>query len=148
THFIVMEYVDGRSLAQVLRDEERVAPIEAARLGAEVASALAAAHRARIVHRDIKPSNVMVDDSGEAKVLDFGIARAAGGASLTHAAAVLGSAPYMAPEVARGNRADTRSDLYSLGCLLYELLTGRPPFVGELPAAVMHQHATASPRPP
>ena len=144
THFIVMEYVDGRSLAQILRQRGHLDP-EQRRIGAQIASALGAAHRAGIVHRDIKPANVMLDGTRTIEVLDFGIARVAQGTSLTQTAVVLGSVPYLAPEVARGEPATERSDLYSLGCLLYELLTGRPPFTGELSAAVMHQHNTAQP---
>jgi serine/threonine-protein kinase len=147
THYIVMEYVAGRSLAQLVRKRERLHWDRAVEIAVEVARALTAAHRARIIHRDIKPANVMVDDSGAVKVLNFGIARAANDTSLTRTAAVPGSAPCLAPEVACGGRADERSDIYSLGCLLYELLTGRPPFTGELAAAVLHQHTAARPRP-
>jgi serine/threonine protein kinase len=148
TRFIVMECVPGRSLAQLVRAEGRLPVARAVGIAAQVASALAAAHRAGLVHRDIKPANVMVDDAGAVKVLDFGIVRGLASTSLTQTAIVLGSAPYMAPEVARGGQADARSDIYSLGCLLYELLTGRPPFTGELAAAIMHQHNLSSPRPP
>lgn len=148
TRFIVMECVAGQNLAQLVRGRGRLDRAQAAKLASEVALALAAAHQAGIVHRDVKPANVVVDDREVAKVLDFGIARAAASTSLTWAAVVLGSAPYMAPEVARGERADERSDIYSRGCVLYELLTGEPPFTGELPAAVLHQHATARPRSP
>jgi serine/threonine-protein kinase len=146
--FIVMEYLAGRSLAQLVRERGRLAPGRAVAVAGQIANALAAAHAAGIIHRDIKPANVMIDDADAVKVLDFGIARAAGGTSLTQTAMVLGSAPYLAPEVTRGERADERSDIYSLRCLLYELLTGRPPFTAELPAAVMHMHHTALPRPP
>jgi serine/threonine-protein kinase len=145
--YIVMEYVDGENLAQLLRRRGPLPPHEVVEIGAHVASALAAAHQAGIVHRDIKPANVMISASGTVKVLDFGIARAAESTSLTQAATVLGSAPYLAPEVSQGQPADARSDIYSLGCVLYEMLTGRPPFTGDLPAAVMNQHITASPRP-
>ena len=148
TRFIVMEFVSGSSLAAVLRRRGSLPATEATAIAAGIAGALDAAHGAGIIHRDVKPANVMVDDRGAVKVLDFGIARVASDTSLTQTATVLGSAPYLAPEVARGERADERSDIYSLGCVLYELLTERPPFTGELPAAVLHQHATAPPRPP
>jgi eukaryotic-like serine/threonine-protein kinase len=148
TRFIVMECVSGSSLAQLLRRGGPLPPPRVAEIGRAIASALDAAHRAGIIHRDVKPANVMVDDRGAVKVLDFGIARAAGDASLTQTAMVLGSAPYLAPEVTRGERADERSDIYSLGCVLYQMLTGRPPFQAEVPAAVLHQHNSASPRPP
>ena len=148
THFIVMEYLDGRNLAQVARDRGRGTLDEAVRISSQIAAALGAAHRAGIVHRDIKPTNVMVDRSGVAKVLDFGIARASDSTTLTQTAVVVGSAPYLAPEVARGERADHRSDIYSLGCVLYELLTGGPPFMADTPLAILHQHNTVPPRPP
>jgi serine/threonine-protein kinase len=147
TRFIVMEYVDGANLAQRLRDRGPLTAGETAAIAAQIAGAMAAAHRAGLIHRDIKPANVMVDRTGRVKVLDFGIARALASTSLTQTATVLGSAPYLAPEVARGEPADERSDTYSLGCVLYEMLAGRPPFTGELPAAIVHQHTTAPPRP-
>jgi serine/threonine-protein kinase len=148
TRFIVMEFVSGMSLQQGLRQQGPLSAARAVDIAARIASALAAAHEKGIIHRDIKPGNVMVDDAGTLKVLDFGIARTAASTSLTQTAVVLGSAPYLAPEVARGEPADERSDVYSLGCVLYELLTGRPPFTGELPAAIMHQHNTSQPRAP
>ena len=148
TRFIVMEYVRGESLAQLLRGRGPLPVARAVEIAAQIAGALAVAHRAGIIHRDVKPANVMVDEGDSVKVLDFGIAKAAANVSLTQTATVLGSAPYLAPEVIRGERADERSDVYSLGCVAYELLTGRPPFSGELPAAIMHQHETAAPRPP
>jgi serine/threonine protein kinase len=145
--YIVMEYVAGENLAELLRRRGPLPASECVDIGSEVASALAAAHQAGIVHRDIKPANVMVDAAGTVKVLDFGIARAAASTSLTQAATVLGSAPYLAPEISQGKPADERSDIYSLGCVLYEVLTGRPPFTAEHPAAVMNQHVTAPPQP-
>jgi serine/threonine-protein kinase len=148
TRFIVMECVPGENLAQLLRRRGPLPPREAVNIGAQVAAAMAAAHRAGLIHRDIKPANVMADGNGRVKVLDFGIVRSLAGTTLTQTANVIGSAPYLAPEVAQGRPADERSDVYSLGCVLYEMLTGRPPFSGELPAAVMHQHNTAAPRPP
>jgi eukaryotic-like serine/threonine-protein kinase len=146
TRFIVMEWVSGRSLATILRDSGPFEPASAIEIAAAVADALAAAHAAGIVHRDVKPANVMVTEDGAVKVLDFGIARALDATGLTHASSVLGSVPYMAPEQARGEPADERSDIYSLGCLLYALLTGLPPFTGEL-AAIVHQHVNLDPRP-
>jgi serine/threonine-protein kinase len=148
THFIVMEYVDGRSLAEIVRDRGPLAPHEATQIAVQIADALAAAHRAGIIHRDIKPANVMVDSSRRVKVLDFGIARVAQATSLTQPAVVLGSVPYLAPELTHGRPGTERSDIYALGCVLHELLTGHPPFVGDHPAAVMHQHNTAEPRHP
>ena len=147
SRFIVMELVVGRSLEELLRDQGRLAPDSAVRVAARVADALAAAHAAGIVHRDIKPANVMVADDGSVKVLDFGIARPMEETTLTQNAAVLGTASYMAPEQALGTPADERSDIYSLGCVLYALLAGHPPFNGIVPAAVMHQHANIAPEP-
>jgi eukaryotic-like serine/threonine-protein kinase len=145
--YIVMELVLGVSLAQLLHERGALAVPEAVDIAAQVAAALAAAHAAGIVHRDIKPANIMVQPSGAVKVLDFGIAQARTDEALTRTTAVLGSAPYMAPEMAAGQPADERSDIYSLGCVLYEMLTGRPPFLAEVPAAVMHQHISAAPQP-
>ncbi|HWF34709.1 MAG TPA: protein kinase [Solirubrobacteraceae bacterium] len=147
THFIVMELAAGRSLEAILRQEGALDPERAVGIAAGVADALAAAHRAGIVHRDIKPANVMVADDGSVKVLDFGIARSRGAATLTENAAVLGTAAYMAPEQAMGQPADERSDIYALGCVLYAMLSGHPPFAGDGFAAIMHQQANADPRP-
>jgi serine/threonine-protein kinase len=148
TRYIVMEYVEGRDLAAILREERPLDIRRAERIAEEVADTLAAAHAAGIVHRDIKPGNIMITPQGAVKVLDFGIARTTDGVSLTQTASVLGTAPYMAPEQAMGQPADARSDIYSLGCVLYEMLTGRPPFTGDLPAAVLHQHVRVDPKPP
>jgi eukaryotic-like serine/threonine-protein kinase len=150
TRYIVMELVDGQSLAELLREEpdHRLEPARAARIAEEIADTLAAAHAAGVVHRDIKPGNVMITRDDRVKVLDFGIARTADGVTLTQAASVLGTAPYMAPEQAMGNPADARSDIYSLGCVLYEMLTGRPPFIADLPEAVLHQQVRVQPKPP
>ncbi len=147
TRFIVMELVPGRSLADILRDEGPLEPARAARIAAQVADALSAAHAAGIVHRDIKPGNVMVTPDGQVKVLDFGIARALDSQSLTQTATVLGTSAYMAPEQALGQPADARSDIYSLGCVLYEMLTGEPPFTADVSAAVLHQHVRVAPKP-
>ena len=143
--FIVMEYVAGRSLEAILRAEGRLEPDRAVGVAARVADALAAAHAAGIVHRDIKPANVMVDDDGAVKVLDFGIARALDATTLTQTDTVLGTAAYMSPEQALGHAADERCDVYSLGCVLYALLTGHPPFTVGPMAAILHQHATLTP---
>jgi eukaryotic-like serine/threonine-protein kinase len=148
TRFIVMEYVVGRSLAQILADHHPLDPARAARIAADVADALSAAHAAGIVHRDIKPGNVMVADDGSVKVLDFGIARTEDAATITQTALVLGTAAYMSPEQALGQPADARSDIYSLGCVLYEMLTGKPPFTADVAAGVMHQHVRVAPTPP
>jgi eukaryotic-like serine/threonine-protein kinase len=145
--FIVMEYVDGRSLAALLGGGKPLAVDEAVRVGEQVANALGTAHRHGIVHRDIKPANVMIVGDGTVKVLDFGVARMLDGTTITREASVLGTAAYMAPERALGQPGDARSDIYSLGCLLYVMLTGAPPFRGELAAALLHQHVNATPRP-
>jgi eukaryotic-like serine/threonine-protein kinase len=148
SHYIVMEYVEGQSLEQILRAGRPLETSEALRIALRVADALAAAHAAGILHRDIKPANVMVTDAGAVKVLDFGIARRLDGTTITQAASVVGTAAYMAPEQALGQPGDARADVYSLGCLLYAMLTGAPPFGGEISAAVLHQQINAEPRPP
>jgi serine/threonine-protein kinase len=146
--YIVIEYVPGISLAQLLRERGALPPAQAREIAAGIASALAAAHARGIIHRDIKPANVMVDEAGTVKVLDFGIARSLSDETITQTAMVLGSARYLAPEVINGAPADARSDIYALGCVLYEMLVGNPPFSGELTAAVMHQHGSSAPDPP
>ncbi|HEY2652536.1 MAG TPA: protein kinase [Solirubrobacteraceae bacterium] len=146
--YIVMEYVQGRSLEAILADGRPLPIAESLRIAARVADALQAAHEAGILHRDIKPANVMVADDGVVKVLDFGIARTLGGTTLTQTTSVLGTAAYMAPERALGQSGDARADIYSLGCLLYAMLTGRPPFTGDAAAAVLHQQVNSEPTPP
>ncbi|MDP9100853.1 MAG: Stk1 family PASTA domain-containing Ser/Thr kinase [Actinomycetota bacterium] len=148
--YIVMEYVEGRTLREVLHTEGRLLPQRALEVAADICSALDAAHAAGIVHRDIKPANVMLTSAGEIKVMDFGIARAVADASstVTQTASVIGTAAYLSPEQARGEHVDARSDIYSTGCLLYELVTGAPPFVGESPVAVAYQHVREDPTPP
>jgi serine/threonine-protein kinase len=146
--YIVMEYVAGRSLAELLGDGRPLEVSEATRIAERVADALRVAHAAEILHRDIKPANVMAADDGTVKVLDFGIARRLDGTTLTQTASVVGTAAYMAPERALGHAGDARSDIYSLGCLLYAMLSGRPPFTGELAAAVLHQQVNSGPTPP
>jgi eukaryotic-like serine/threonine-protein kinase len=148
--FIVMEYVDGRTIRDLLRDDRRLLPERALEITDGVLRALDYSHRAGIVHRDIKPGNVMLNRQGEIKVMDFGIARAVADtqATMTQTAQVIGTAQYLSPEQARGERVDARSDLYSVGCLLYELLTGRPPFTGDSPVAIAYQHVREAPIPP
>ncbi|MDM7855068.1 Stk1 family PASTA domain-containing Ser/Thr kinase [Cellulomonas sp. MW4] len=140
--FIVMEYVEGHTVRDILRDGSAVPIEEAVEITAGVLSALEYSHHAGIVHRDIKPANVMLTPTGAVKVMDFGIARAVAdsAATMTQTQAVIGTAQYLSPEQARGEQVDARSDLYSTGCLLFELLTGRPPFTGDSPVAVAYQH--------
>lgn len=147
--YIVMEYVDGRTLREILNEEGHLSPDEAARITMGILSALEYSHEKGIVHRDIKPGNVMLTRGGSVKVMDFGIARAIAdsGATMTGAQSVVGTARYLSPEQAQGESVDARSDLYSAGCVLYELLTGRTPFVGE-PVSLVYQHITDKPQPP
>jgi serine/threonine protein kinase/beta-lactam-binding protein with PASTA domain len=148
--WIVMEYVEGRTLRDMLRTDHPLAIEECLSITEGVLAALEYSHRMGIVHRDIKPANVMITPAGEVKVMDFGIARAVSdsSATLTQTSAVMGTAQYLSPEQARGEQVDSRSDLYSAGCLLYEILTGRPPFTGDAPVAVAYQHVSEQPRPP
>jgi serine/threonine-protein kinase len=148
--YIVMEYVEGQTLREILNDDRKILPERALSITADVLSALDYSHRSGIIHRDIKPANVMLTPSGQVKVMDFGIARAIADSSsaMTATAAVIGTAQYLSPEQARGETVDARSDIYSTGCLLYELLTGRPPFVGESPVSVAYQHVREEARPP
>ena len=148
--YIVMEYVEGHTLREVLTEEQVMDPADAARVTEGVLDALSYSHRMGIVHRDIKPGNVMVTPAGAVKVMDFGIARAIAdtAATMTQTQSVIGTAQYLSPEQAQGQQVDARSDLYSTGCLLYELLTGRTPFVGDSPVSVAYQHVGQPPQPP
>src|ERR687894_855517 len=148
--YIVMELVEGPTLRDVLRDGRKILPERALELTQGVLDALSYSHKAGIVHRDIKPANVMLTGNGAVKVMDFGIARAVAdtSATMTQTAAVIGTAQYLSPEQARGETVDARSDLYSAGCLMYELLVGRPPFVGDSPVSVAYQHVREAPVPP
>jgi eukaryotic-like serine/threonine-protein kinase len=148
TQFIVMEYVDGRTLKEVIRAEGPLYPERAAEICEDVCSALAAAHARGLIHRDIKPGNVMLTPEGKVKVMDFGIARATTSESITQTAAVVGTAQYISPEQAQGQTVDYRSDLYSVGCCLYEMLTGTVPFTGATPVAIAYRHVREDPTPP
>jgi len=146
SYFIVMEYVEGRPLSAVLRDPQPMPPRQIATIGAGVAAALAFAHRHGVVHRDVKPGNVLITPDGDVKVTDFGIARAMNTEeSLTQTGAVMGTAAYFSPEQAEGKGVDSRSDIYSLGVVLYEMAVGRPPFTGDSPVAVASKHVRDMP---
>lgn len=151
-HFIVMELIEGRSLAEVIHAEGPLLPERAAEIAADVAAALERAHDAGLVHRDVKPSNIMITNSGQTKVTDFGIVRAAAGAdgeqTMTQTGMVIGTASYLSPEQAQGAPVDARSDVYSLGCVLYESLTGRAPFTGDTPLSIAYKHVRESAPPP
>ena len=148
--FIVMEYVNGQTVRDLLADGDPIPIDEAAHVAAGVLSALEYSHREGIIHRDIKPGNIMLTPDGSVKVMDFGIARALADAhsTVTQTNTVVGTAQYLSPEQARGEVVDTRSDLYSAGCLLYEMLTGKPPFTGDSAVSVAYQHVSEVPAPP
>ncbi len=148
--FIVMEFVEGRTLRDIIKSQGALPVRRAMEIAADVCGALDFSHRNGIVHRDIKPANVMITESGAVKVMDFGIARAVAdnAATVTQTANVIGTAQYLSPEQARGEAVDARSDVYSTGCLLYELVTGSPPFQGDSPVAVAYQHVRENPLPP
>ncbi|MCU1354739.1 MAG: serine/threonine protein kinase with sensor(s) [Acidimicrobiales bacterium] len=143
TYYIVMEYVDGRTISDILRTDGTIEPKKAAGIAADVAAALGFAHRKGVVHRDVKPGNVLITAAGEVKVADFGIARAMtsqGEEDLTQAGSVMGTATYFSPEQAQGQTVDARTDLYSLGVVLYEMASGKPPFTAESPVAIAYKH--------
>jgi serine/threonine-protein kinase len=148
-HYIVMEFVEGRTLADYLAGGGRVLPERAIGVAQDVCEALAAAHAQGVIHRDIKPGNIMLDPRGQVKVTDFGIARMTTTAeTVAQTAAILGTASYLSPEQAQGQPVDGRSDIYSLGCVLYEMVTGRPPFLGETPVTVASKQVLEQPVPP
>ncbi|MFY1635279.1 Stk1 family PASTA domain-containing Ser/Thr kinase [Solwaraspora sp. WMMB335] len=148
--FIVMEFVNGRTLKEVLAVESRLNPRRALEICADICAALEFSHRHGIIHRDIKPGNVMLTQNSQVKVMDFGIARAlaSGATTMTQTSAVIGTAQYLSPEQARGESVDARSDVYAAGCVLFELLCGHPPFVGDSPVSVAYQHVREDPRAP
>jgi serine/threonine-protein kinase len=148
--YIVMEFVNGRTLKEVLTAEGPLLPRRALEISADICAALEFSHRHGIIHRDIKPGNVMLTQTGQVKVMDFGIARAlaSGASTMTQTSAVIGTAQYLSPEQARGEPVDARSDVYATGCVVYELLTGHPPFVGDNPVSVAYQHVREDPKPP
>jgi serine/threonine-protein kinase len=151
TYYIVMEFIDGQPLADIVRSQGPLMPERAAEIAADVARALERAHAAGLVHRDIKPSNIMLNSQGQTKVTDFGIARAMttdGEQTMTQTGMVIGTAAYLSPEQAQGHPVDPRSDVYSLGVVLYEALTGQPPFTGDTPLSIAYKHVRENPVPP
>jgi serine/threonine-protein kinase len=147
TYFIVMEYVDGEPLASIIHTQAPITPGSAAQVAADIAKALSYAHRHGVVHRDVKPGNVLITSDGQVKVTDFGIARAMGNIDdqVTQTGLVMGTATYFSPEQAQGLDVDGRSDIYALGVVLYEMLVGRPPFVGDTPVSIAYQHVQETP---
>ena len=150
TYFIAMEYVQGRTLAEILKTNKQLTPTQAAEIASEVADALCFAHEAELAHRDIKPANILIGSNGQVKVADFGIARAMNSATesnLTQAGSVMGTASYFSPEQAQGAQPDPRSDLYSLGIVMYEMVAGKPPFVGDNPVSIAYKQVHDQPTP-
>jgi serine/threonine-protein kinase len=150
TYFMAMEYVEGRTLADILRANGHVSSVQAAEIASEVSAALGFAHRNGVVHRDIKPANILIGSGGQVKVADFGIARAMNApteSNLTQVGSVMGTATYFSPEQAQGGQPDPRSDLYSLGIVLYEMVAGRPPFTGDNPVGIAYKQVHDAPQP-
>ena len=150
TPYIVMEYVAGQTLRDILHRGDRLPFNRAIEIVEGILLALQYSHHNGIIHRDIKPGNIMITESGTVKVMDFGIARALDdiGATMTNTWNVIGTAQYLSPEQATGDQSDSRSDLYSVGCVFYELITGKPPFTGDTPVAIAYQHVSAPVIPP
>ncbi len=145
TQYIVMEFVEGRTLGEFMQTGRRPTPVQSAEIAQKICAALTAAHAVGVIHRDIKPGNVMVTRDGTVKVMDFGIARVLGPETAPQTSAVLGTASYLSPEQAQGSPVDARTDIYSLGAVLYEMLTGRPPFTGDTPVAVAYKQVNETP---
>ncbi len=145
TQYIVMEFVEGRTLGEFMETGRRPTPVQAAEIAQKICGALSAAHAVGVIHRDIKPGNVMVTREGTVKVMDFGIARVLGPETAPQTSAVLGTASYLSPEQAQGSPVDARTDIYSLGVVLYEMLAGRPPFMGDTPVAVAYKQVNETP---
>ena len=146
--FLVMEYVEGSNLKDIILGGGPLLPERAVEIAVAICSALEAAHANGLVHRDVKPQNIIVTPDKQIKVMDFGIARAAGGSAMTQTGTILGTAQYISPEQAQGRTADPRSDLYSLGIVIYEMLTGKAPFDSESPVAIAYKHVREDPLPP
>src|SRR3982075_2880575 len=147
TYYIAMEYLSGRSLKQLIRQEAPLDPVRAIDLTVQILQAARFAHRRGVIHRDLKPHNVIVDDSGHAKVTDFGIARA-GASDMTETGSIIGTAQYLSPEQAQGHSVSARSDLYAIGIVLYEMLAGRVPFDGESAVTIALKQVSEAPVPP
>src|SRR5205807_5266601 len=147
TYYIAMEYLPGRTLKQLVREEAPIDPIRAIDITVQILKAARFAHRRGVIHRDLKPHNVIIDDSGHAKVTDFGIARA-GASDMTETGSIMGTAQYLSPEQAQGHAVSETSDLYSVGVILYELLTGRVPFDAESAVTIALKHVSEAPTAP
>ncbi|MBA1333793.1 MAG: Serine/threonine protein kinase PrkC, regulator of stationary phase [Firmicutes bacterium] len=147
-HYIVMEYIEGRTLKELIRERKRLSPVQAAEIAQQICKALLHAHKNHIIHRDIKPHNILMTKDGIAKVTDFGIARAVTGSTVTNTGSVIGSVHYFSPEQARGGYIDEKSDLYSLGIVMYEMVTGKVPFEGESPISIALKHLQEQVTPP
>src|SRR5436309_132763 len=147
TYYIAMEYLPGRSLKQVIRQEAPLDPVRSIDIAIQILKAARFAHRRGVIHRDLKPHNVIVDDSDNAKVTDFGIARA-GASDMTETGSIMGTAQYLSPEQAQGHMVAATSDLYSIGVVLYEMLTGRVPFDAESAVTIALKHVSEAPPPP